>query len=247
MRELERLGHTIATAESCTGGMISALLTDVSGVSKSFPGGAVTYSNEEKVRQLGVSQETLEAHGAVSEEVVIWKWPKASGRERMGTDWGVAVSGIAGPWRRDRREARWNRLDCGCWALRESARARCFAGHGLASVFEAWLPTGRSILCASNWENSEKYKQRRSFARCLMMIRCAFLLACLFPCGLLRAVANAASDLKERSASLSAELRWVPPARYHVTLAYLGWADPAVVPAIVDAVGQATAVGRKAF
>lgn len=62
----------------------------------------------------------------------------------------------------------------------------------------------------------------------------------------LRAVANAASDLKERGASLSAELRWVPPARYHVTLAYLGWADPAVVPAIVDAVGQATA-GVKPF
>ncbi len=95
VRELERLGHTIATAESCTGGMISALLTDVSGVSKSFPGGAVTYSNEEKMRQLGVSEETLKAHGAVSEEVVR---EMADGvRERMGADWGVAVSGIAGP------------------------------------------------------------------------------------------------------------------------------------------------------
>lgn len=95
VRELERLGHSIATAESCTGGMISALLTDVSGVSKSFPGGAVTYSNDEKVRQLGVSQKTLEAHGAVSEEVVL---EMAEGvRERIGTDWGVAVSGIAGP------------------------------------------------------------------------------------------------------------------------------------------------------
>jgi nicotinamide-nucleotide amidase len=95
VRELERLGHTIATAESCTGGMISALLTDVSGVSKSFTGGAVTYSNEEKIRQLGVSPETLKAHGAVSCEVVA---EMAQGvRERMGTDWGVAVSGIAGP------------------------------------------------------------------------------------------------------------------------------------------------------
>ncbi len=62
----------------------------------------------------------------------------------------------------------------------------------------------------------------------------------------LRAVANAASDLKERSASLTAELRWVAPARYHVTLAYLGWASPAVVPAIVDAVGAVTA-GVKPF
>tara|TARA_R110002096_G_scaffold436100_1_gene667649 strand:+ start:9246 stop:9836 length:591 start_codon:yes stop_codon:yes gene_type:complete len=55
----------------------------------------------------------------------------------------------------------------------------------------------------------------------------------------LRAVANAASDLKERSASSNAEFRWISPARYHVTLAYLGWAAPAVVPGIVDAVAKA--------
>jgi len=95
LRELQAKGHSIATAESCTGGMIAALLTDLPGVSKNFPGGAVTYSNAEKVRQLGVLETTLDAHGAVSEAVVI---EMASGvRERLGTDWGVAVSGIAGP------------------------------------------------------------------------------------------------------------------------------------------------------
>lgn len=62
----------------------------------------------------------------------------------------------------------------------------------------------------------------------------------------LKAVANAASDLKERSASSNLDLRWVPPARYHVTLKYLGWARPEVLPAIRDAVGAAIA-GHKAF
>ncbi len=93
--ELQRLGQSISTAESCTGGMISALLTDLPGVSTNFPGGAVTYSNAEKVRQLGVLEATLQAHGAVSEPVVA---QMARGVcERMATDWGVAVSGIAGP------------------------------------------------------------------------------------------------------------------------------------------------------
>ncbi len=61
----------------------------------------------------------------------------------------------------------------------------------------------------------------------------------------LRAVANAAADLRERAGDES-KCSWVAPARYHVTLAYLGWAKPAVVPAIVDAVGKAIA-GHKPF
>lgn len=95
LRDLQSAGHTIATAESCTGGRIAALLTDISGASKNFPGGAITYSNQEKTRQLGVREATLTAHGAVSEEVVTEMAHGA--RERFGTDWGVAVSGIAGP------------------------------------------------------------------------------------------------------------------------------------------------------
>ncbi len=95
LRDLQASNHSISTAESCTGGLIAALLTDLPGVSKNFPGGAVTYSNAEKTRQLGVLTSTLEAHGAVSEPVV---QEMARGvREKFGTDWGVAVSGIAGP------------------------------------------------------------------------------------------------------------------------------------------------------
>lgn len=86
---------TVSTAESCTGGTISQMLTSVPGASNYFPGGVVTYSYESKVRELGVKQSTLETLGAVSEEVVI---EMAEGvRRRFGTDFSIAVSGIAGP------------------------------------------------------------------------------------------------------------------------------------------------------
>ena len=94
-RRLIASKRTIATAESCTGGMIGELLTNMPGSSASVIGGAIVYSNREKVRALGVQQATLDAHGAVSEETVI---EMASGaRERFATDLAVAVSGVAGP------------------------------------------------------------------------------------------------------------------------------------------------------
>jgi nicotinamide-nucleotide amidase len=86
---------TVATAESCTGGMIGELLTRMPGSSRAFAGGAIVYSNEEKVRQLGVAAQTLAAHGAVSEQTVI---EMARGAlERFGTQLAVSVSGVAGP------------------------------------------------------------------------------------------------------------------------------------------------------
>lgn len=86
---------TLATAESCTGGMIGELITAMPGSSAAFKGGAIVYSNAEKVRQLGVRQETLDAHGAVSEETV--KEMALGAVERFGVDLAVSVSGIAGP------------------------------------------------------------------------------------------------------------------------------------------------------
>ncbi|MFT3693077.1 MAG: CinA family nicotinamide mononucleotide deamidase-related protein [Kofleriaceae bacterium] len=86
---------TVATAESCTGGMIGELLTNLPGSSCAFVGGAITYSNAEKVRQLGVSQTTLDAHGAVSEETV--REMAEGARTRFDVQLAVAVSGIAGP------------------------------------------------------------------------------------------------------------------------------------------------------
>lgn len=94
-RVLREAGATLATAESCTGGMIGELVTDVAGSSSYFVGGAITYSNEEKMRQLGVRAETLATHGAVSEACVIEMAQGA--RERFGAGYAVAVSGVAGP------------------------------------------------------------------------------------------------------------------------------------------------------
>lgn len=86
---------TIATAESCTGGLISEMLTDVPGISKVFMGGAVTYSNEAKMEYLGVKEQTLKAYGAVSRETAA---EMAEGiRKRLKTDIGISVTGIAGP------------------------------------------------------------------------------------------------------------------------------------------------------
>lgn len=95
MRRLLDAGKTVATAESCTGGMIGELLTRRPGSSRAYLGGAITYANAEKVRQLGVRPETLAAHGAVSEETV--REMATGARERLGTDLAVAVSGVAGP------------------------------------------------------------------------------------------------------------------------------------------------------
>lgn len=88
-------GKTLATAESCTGGLIASMLTRVPGSSAGFHAGFVTYSNDIKQSVLGVQASTLEAHGAVSEAVVIEMARGAM--QRAGADYAIAVSGIAGP------------------------------------------------------------------------------------------------------------------------------------------------------
>jgi nicotinamide-nucleotide amidase len=86
---------TLATAESCTGGMIAERLTAIPGSSDVFVGSVVAYSNDVKARELGVGEDVLAAHGAVSAEVAA---AMASGvRARLGADVGVAATGIAGP------------------------------------------------------------------------------------------------------------------------------------------------------
>jgi nicotinamide-nucleotide amidase len=88
-------GKTLALAESCTGGLIGMRLTDVPGSSKYFLEGAITYSNEAKIRTLGVEKELLDAHGAVSAETA--EAMAAGIREKVGSDYGISVTGIAGP------------------------------------------------------------------------------------------------------------------------------------------------------
>jgi nicotinamide-nucleotide amidase len=94
-RLLRRRGGKLATAESCTGGMIGELVTGVAGSSDYYAGGVVSYANEVKRGVLGVAENLLRQHGAVSEPVAA---AMADGcRRRLGTDWALAVTGIAGP------------------------------------------------------------------------------------------------------------------------------------------------------
>ena len=92
---LRDVGATVAIAESCTGGLIGSLLTDVPGSSEYFDRSLVTYSYDAKLTALGVARESLDEHGAVSEPVA--REMAAGVRDTAGTDWGISTTGIAGP------------------------------------------------------------------------------------------------------------------------------------------------------
>ncbi len=87
--------RTVATAESCTGGLLAARLTELAGASAYFKGGVVAYSNDVKVAQVDVSPALIETHGAVSAEVA--RALADGARARLGADVGVGVTGVAGP------------------------------------------------------------------------------------------------------------------------------------------------------
>ena len=95
VRKLKEAGMTVTTVESCTGGLLSATLVDVSGASDVFYQGVVTYANEAKVRLVGVKEATLQAHGAVSEETA--REMAEGGAKAANADAALAVTGIAGP------------------------------------------------------------------------------------------------------------------------------------------------------
>lgn len=94
-RRLLASKQRLATAESCTGGLLSSWLTEIPGSSASFMGGVVSYSNDSKQRLLGVRGETLERYGAVSEACA--REMAAGARERFDADLSVAITGVAGP------------------------------------------------------------------------------------------------------------------------------------------------------
>ena len=95
IKELINRNQTIVFAESCTGGLLSSSLTSISGSSKVFQGSIVSYSNELKNSLLDISEEKLTKYGAVSEEVC--ESMAINVKEKLGADWAIAISGIAGP------------------------------------------------------------------------------------------------------------------------------------------------------
>ena len=118
--------NTLATAESCTGGLIANTLTDAPGSSEWFAGSIVAYSNDVKINLLGVSPEVLEEHGAVSRPVVL---AMAQGiLKTIGADISVAISGIAGP------DGGTPEKPVGtiwmAWAWPGGTRAKCYALSG---------------------------------------------------------------------------------------------------------------------
>jgi nicotinamide-nucleotide amidase len=92
---LSARGQMIVTAESCTGGLVVAALTDIAGSSQAVHGGYVTYANSAKQNMIGVEEALIEAHGAVSEQVA--RAMAEGALRRTGADIAIAVSGIAGP------------------------------------------------------------------------------------------------------------------------------------------------------
>ena len=93
--ELTKKGLTVSTAESCTGGLMGKLFTDVSGSSAVFSGGMITYTNHIKINKLGVSAKTIDKHTEVSFECAAEMAMRA--REYFETDIGVSATGFAGP------------------------------------------------------------------------------------------------------------------------------------------------------
>ncbi len=141
-----RRGVMIATAESCTGGLIAGRLTDVPGSSDAVDRGFVTYSNAAKIEMLGIRPETLEAHGAVSEEIAAEMAAGALARSRAGI--AVAVTGIAGPGGSEHKPE--GRV---CFGIADAAGVRTetveFGPRGRAEVRAATVAHALALLAAA--------------------------------------------------------------------------------------------------
>jgi len=133
--EAANKGLTLATAESCTGGLVGQLLTAEPGSSRVYMGGWVTYSNTMKLRELGVSHASLEAHGAVSAEVA--RAMAAGAAEHTGADVALAVTGIAGP-DGGTPDKPVGTVWIGCVRRGESALARGFHFAGDRDAIRLW-------------------------------------------------------------------------------------------------------------
>lgn len=122
---LKEKGLTITTAESCTGGLVAATIVNISGASAVFKEGYITYSNEAKIKLLGVKPETLERYYAVSRETAIEM--AQGGANNAGADVCVAVTGVAGPDKEDGKPVGLVYVSC-CYNERVEVRECHFKG-----------------------------------------------------------------------------------------------------------------------
>ena len=161
---LNERGATLTTAESCTGGLIASMLTKVPGSSAGFQAGFVTYANHIKSAVLGVDDNTLEKHGAVSEPVVLQMAEGAL--EQSGADYAIAVSGIAGP------DGGTEDKPVGtvwlAWGRRGALRTRCLRWPVERTLFQTMVAAAgldmirRELL---GIEEESRYFQQRSATR----------------------------------------------------------------------------------
>jgi nicotinamide-nucleotide amidase len=159
---LRERGETLTTAESCTGGLIASMLTQVPGSSDAFHAGFVTYANDIKHRVLGVTNDDLQSHGAVSETVV--RAMALGAMERAQADYAIAVSGIAGPGGGSEDKpvgTVWL-----AWGSKNALRTRCLCWPVERSLFQtmvaaAGLDMIRRLLLGID-EEPRYFRQRRA-------------------------------------------------------------------------------------
>ena len=216
----------MAVAESCTGGLMAARLSERPGASEYLVGGVVSYADEAKVEQLGVDAALIERHGAVSPEVA--DAMALGALERFGADTAIAITGIAGPGRRQRGEAGGHRLLVRAAGRRRRARAqhpharrpcrdpRPLDHRGHAHAPPAAAGRGPAGLSARPDDSERPWR---------------LFLALDIP-DLAR---SALARWRDAAVMDRDELRPVPEAQLHVTLVFLG----ATAPGRVDAFWQA--------
>ena len=143
VQSLFKQNKTLATAESCTGGLIAKRITDVPGASAVFECGIVSYSNRIKSKVLGVREETLKAYGAVSEQTAR---EMAEGALRVsGADLAVSVTGIAGP-DADGTDKPVGLVYIGCTVEGKTIVKRCFYGGDRTAIRQAAAKEALDIL-----------------------------------------------------------------------------------------------------